>query len=149
MRIGRRGFASRKRKIAGLFAFLLAAVVGLGAYAFTASNEVPAHKAGAGAGAVSGYEVTSHVSYTFSADGKYMTEAHFKLSAAASDVKVALTENDPEKEDWTDCGATSGAENEVACKFKEAPAFAANGVPNGEGDKLSVAAVSEGTVVIE
>ncbi len=147
MRIGKRDFAGRKRKIAGLCAFVLAGVIGVGAYAFTASNEVPAHKAGAGSGAVSGYEVTSHVSYSFSADGTKMTAAHFKLSAAANDVKVALTEAAPVLEDWTNCGAT-GAGNEVACDFKEAPAFP-EGVPDAEGVKLSVAAVSEGEVVIE
>lgn len=138
----------RNRRTAGVLAFVVAGVLGVGAYAFTASNEVPAHKAGAGSGAVSGYEVTSHVSYTFSGNGEYMTAAHFKISAAATDVQVALTENEPEKEDWTDCGAT-GAGDEVACEFKGAPAFAANGVPDAEGDKLSVAAVSEGKVVIE
>jgi hypothetical protein len=145
--LGKRSITGRRRKLGGLFALLLACVIGVGAYAFTASNTVPAHKAGAGSGAVSGYEVTSHVSYSFSADGTKMTEAHFKLSAAASDVQVALTENAPVKEDWTDCGAT-GAENEVACNLKEAPAFP-EGVPDGEGNKLSVAAVSEGKVVIE
>jgi hypothetical protein len=139
---GRRG-----RKLAGIAAFALAGAIGVSVYAFTASNTVPAHKAGAGSGAVTGYEVTSHVSYTFSADGTHMTEAHFKISAAATDVKVALTENAPVKEDWTDCGAT-GAGNEVTCDFKGAPAFP-EGVPDGEGDKLSVAAVSEGEVVIE
>jgi hypothetical protein len=145
--IGRRSIAGRKRKAAAMAAFAMASFIGVGVYAFTASNTVAAHKAGAGSGAVTGYEVTSHVSYTFSADGTHMTEAHFKISAAASDVKVALTENAPVKEDWTDCGA-SGAGNEVACSFKNAPAFP-EGVPNGEGDKLAVAAVSEGEVVIE
>lgn len=146
-RIGKRRFGSRKRNIAGVIVFALASVIGVSAYAFTASNTVPNHKAGAGFGVVTGYEVTSHVSYSFSEDGTKMTAAHFKISAAASDVKVALTTSAPKKEDWTDCGA-SGAGNEVACNFKEAPAFP-EGVPNAEGDQLTVAAVNEGTVVIE
>lgn len=146
-KIGKRRFMSRKRNLAGAVVFALAMVIGVSAYAFTASNTVPAHKAGAGAGEVTGYEVTSHVSYSFSEDGTKMTAAHFKLSAAATDVQIALTEAAPKKEDWTDCGAT-GAGNEVACNLKEAPAFP-EGVPDNEGDKLSVAAVSEGKVVIE
>jgi len=145
---GRRKLASRKQRVAALTVFALAAVIGVGAYAFTASNTVPAHKAGAGAGAVTGYEVTSHVSYTWDASGEKVVAAHFKLNEAASDVQVALTPAAPgSAEDWTDCGAT-GAGDEVACEFTKAAAFK-EGVPNGEGDKLSVAAVSEGKVVIE
>ena len=65
MRKGKRTFASRKRKIAGLCAFVLAGLMGLGAYAFTASNTVPAQAAGGGAAAVSGYTETG-ASYTWS-----------------------------------------------------------------------------------
>jgi hypothetical protein len=141
MRIGKRGFASRKRKVAGLCAFVLAGVVGVGAYAFTASNEVPAKKAGAGSGEVTGYKVTSQVSYTFSEDGTKMTKVNFTLNAAASDVKVALSEGLPEAADWVDCGATKTGE-EVECTFP------GSGVEDEKGDKLSVAAVSEGEVKI-
>jgi hypothetical protein len=146
---GRRKLASRKQRVAALTVFALAAILGVGVYAFTASNTVPAHKAGAGAGAVTGYTVTSHVSYTWSAAGEKVTAAHFKINAAASDVQVALTPAAPTSdEDWTDCGASTGGENEVACDFTKAGLFP-EGVPNGEGDLLSVAAVSEGKVVIE
>lgn len=145
---GRRKLASRKQRLAALVVFALAAVIGVGVYAFTASNTVPNHKAGAGAGEVTGYTVTSHVSYTWNSSGEDVVAAHFKLNEAASDVAVALTEGAPtEAGDWTDCGATTGAD-EVACEFTKATAFAA-GVPNAEGKKLSVAAVSEGKVVIE
>lgn len=148
---GRRKLASRKQRLAALTVFALAAIVGLGAYAFTASNTVPAHKAGAGAGKVTGYTVASHVSYTWNEAGTYVTKANFTLNEAASDVAVALTPTTPTSgEDWVDCGATK-AGNEVECKFTEAtlPAYNGKGVPNGEGDELSVAAVSEGQVVIE
>ncbi len=147
--LGRRKLPSRKRRLAALTVFALAAVLGVGVYAFTASNTVPAHKAGAGAGKVTGYTVASHVSYTWDSSGENVIKAHFKLNEAATDVAVALTTAAPTTEkDWTDCGATTGAEFEVACNFEEAEAFPA-GVPNGEGDLLSVAAVSEGKVVIE
>ena len=146
--LGRRKLASRKQRLAALTAFAMAAILGVGVYAFTASNTVPAHKAGAGAGEVTGYEVTSHVSYTWNASGKNTIAAHFKLNEAASDVQVALTEGTPKADgDWTDCGET-GVGNEVACDFTKAELFP-EGVPNKEGTELSVAAVSEGKVVIE
>lgn len=49
-----------------LVAPALIGVVGLGGYAFTAANTVPATKAGDGAGAISGYTV-SGVSYSLNA----------------------------------------------------------------------------------
>lgn len=142
-RPGRRGIVGRKQKIAGLLAFAVASVIGVGAYAFTASNTVPAHSAGAGAATVTGYTVSSPTNYTFSADGLTMLGVKFDLDKAASDVKVALTSSTPESaSSWSDCGASAGGSNEVTCTFA-AP------VPDGEGDKLSVAAVSSGTVTIE
>jgi hypothetical protein len=145
---GRRKLASRKQRLSALIVFALAAVLGVGVYAFTASNTVPAHKAGAGAGAVTGYTVASHVSYTWDHTGEKVIAAHFTLNEKASDVQVAFTTAAPTTdEDWTDCGET-GAGNEVACDFTKAAAFP-EGVPNAQGDTLSVAAVSEGKVVIE
>jgi len=48
-----------KRKISIIVAVGVALAIGGGAYAFTASNTVPATTAGAGSGAVSGYTVTN------------------------------------------------------------------------------------------
>jgi hypothetical protein len=50
-------FSTQKSRIAA--AVVVALAIGGGAYAFTASNTVPASTAGAGAGAVSGYTVTN------------------------------------------------------------------------------------------
>jgi len=174
MRIGKRRFASRKRKIAGLCAFVLAGVLGVGAYAFTASNTIPAQSAGGGTAAVSGY-TESGVSYTWSLSGEYITEAHLILTGVATikptDVAVALSEKAvPGKEEWIDCPgayvAKSETETEVACKFKGGEGafesagvhavnkFAATGVPgnpsaeNG-GNELTVSATSQGSVIIE
>jgi|GEM_PF-1193912 hypothetical protein len=177
MRIGKRTFASRKRNIAGLCAFVLAGVIGVGAYAFTASNTVPAQAAGGGTNAVSGYTETG-VSYTWSLTGEFITEAHIVLTGVEklepSDVAVALSkEEKPGAGEWVDCPSTgytkiSVTETEVVCKFKggegawenaTTPAtnkFATNGVPNvqgktpdEEGIQLSISAVSEGKVIIE
>jgi hypothetical protein len=152
MRIGKRKFASRKRNIAGLCAFVLAGVIGVGAYAFTASNEVPKQSAGGGQAVVSGYKETG-VSYTWNVAGTDITAAHFDLTSKEelepSDVKVALTAGAPTKEtEWVDCPkgeykVESPEETEITCKFT------APGVENVVGTQLTVAAVSEGTVVVE
>jgi hypothetical protein len=132
----------RSRNIAGVLAFVLAGAIAVGAYAFTASNTVPAHSAGAGAAVVSGYTITSPTNYTFTANGEFMTKVTFELNKAASDVKVALSAEAPVTADWTDCGAAVEAPYAVTCTFPSP-------VANGAGDKLSVAAVSTGTVTIE
>jgi hypothetical protein len=140
MRIGKRSFASRKRKIAGLCAFVLAGVIGVGAYAFTASNTVEAVTAGAGSAKISGYTVKEPENWTFSETGEEMTKVTFELSEEATDVAAALSEGAPVTADWKDCGAT--AAKKVTCTF-------ATPVEDAKGDKLSVAAVSHGTVTIE
>jgi len=142
MHIGRRSTGG-KRRVAGLLVFLVAMVIGVSVYAFTASNTVASHSAGAGSATVSGYEVASPTNYTFSADGETMTAVTFDLDKAATDVAVALTAATPGHGDWTDCGASEGsAPFAVKCTFNTP-------VPDGEGLKLSVAAVSSGTVTIE
>jgi hypothetical protein len=132
----------RSRNIAGVLAFALAGAIAVGAYAFTASNTVPAHSAGAGAAVVSGYTISSPTNYTFSANGETMTKVSFNLNKAASDIKVALSAAAPITADWTDCGASEEAPYAVTCTFPSP-------VLNEAGDKLSVAAVSTGTVTIE
>jgi hypothetical protein len=135
--------STRRRKLAALLVLVVAGLIGVGAYAFTASNTVEAHSAGAGSGTVSGYTVSSPTNYTFSSDGTHMVAVTFDLDHAASDVAVALSAALPEHKDWSDCGASgAGAPYEVKCTF-------ASPVPDGEGLKLSVAAVSSGTVTIE
>jgi hypothetical protein len=71
-----------------------------------------------------------------------MTAVTFDLDHAASDVAVALTAAAPTQANWTDCGA-SGASTPfaVTCTFGT-PVLDENGL------KLSVAAVSSGTVTI-
>jgi hypothetical protein len=49
----------RSRKVPILGAIVVALAIGGGAYAFTASNTVPASTVGAGAGAVSGFTITN------------------------------------------------------------------------------------------
>jgi hypothetical protein len=141
-RIGRKGIAGR-RNLAGLLVVAVASIIGVSVYAFTASNTVASHSAGAGSATVSGYTVASPTNYVFSGDGTKMEGVTFNLDKAASDVQVALTAAAPAKADWTDCGASEGSSPfAVTCTFGTA-------IPDGEGLKLSVAAVSSGTVTIE
>jgi hypothetical protein len=150
MHLGRRNIvAGRKRKTVALLALVLAAVMGVGAYAFTASNEIKTRYAGAGTATVSGYTNAKDVSYTWDETGTKMTAVNFVLegSEVPSDVKVALTPGAPKTSEWVDCAGSGGEIKgltattfEVSCKFS---------VPNAEGDNLAVAAVSEGKVVIE
>ena len=79
---------NRLKKSAGLGAILVAGAVGMGAHAFTASNTVPASKAGSGAGAISGYTV-SNIAYT-NLDGA-ITQVAFNLNAAAAQVSAKLS----------------------------------------------------------
>ena len=174
MRKGKRTFASRKRKIAGLCALVLAGVIGVGAYAFTASNTIPEQAAGGGANSVTGYTETG-ASYTWSVDNKYITGTEFYLTATKegvvqpSDVAVALSkEETPATTEWADCPSGNVTQIEankkwlVKCEFKgskgahtslvafgEDYKWTANGVPNAEGNELSVSAVSEGVAIIE
>jgi hypothetical protein len=176
MRKGKRTFASRKRKIAGLCALVLAGVVGVGAYAFTASNTIPEQAAGAGANTVTGYTEVG-ASYTWSANGEFITGAEIKLTATKkgvvepSDVAVALSEKTgepPTQDEWVDCPtanisvlkaeeewlvkcvflANKGAHTSLTA-FTEAYSYATNGVPNAKGNELTVAAVSEGVAIVE
>jgi hypothetical protein len=48
-----------KKKMSVMLGIFIAVLIATGAYAFTASNTVPATTAGAGAGVVSGYTVSS------------------------------------------------------------------------------------------
>jgi hypothetical protein len=132
-----------RRGVAGLLVMVVASVIGVSVYAFTASNTVASHSAGAGSATVSGFTVTSPTNYTFSGDGATMNAVTFDLDKSASDVAVALTAGTPVTGDWTDCGASGGSSPfAVTCTF-------GTPIPVGEGLKLSVAAVSSGTVTIE
>lgn len=123
MRKGKRTFASRKRKIAGLCAFALAGVLAVGAYAFTASN-TQAEKSGAGANVavVSGYK-TSNLKFTLT--GGTATQAEFTAEAIAgeaeakeAEINVMKTAGTPA---WTHCELTTpGSTALFTCKFSKA-----------------------------
>jgi hypothetical protein len=105
------------KKSAGLGAIVAAGALAAGAYAFTASNTVPATKAGSGSGNISGYAVSS-VSYTNT--DNTITGVSFNLDAAAGQVNVQL---DSTGGAWYDCGASAGTTPfAVSCTGLSVPA---------------------------
>lgn len=90
----------------------LAASLALATYAFTASNTVPATKAGKGEGAITGYTV-SGIAYTLSAaNPANIDSVAFTLSASAATVKAKLVQSSTA---YTDCVVTGGTS--VSCNF--------------------------------
>jgi spermidine/putrescine-binding protein len=130
----------KRRRSLGIAVIAAAAIAAVGGYAFTAQNTVPAQKAGAGSGAITGYTV-SNVAYTYDATGNSVTVVDFDLDAAATDVKIALTDT-PVNADWQDCSGTTGTgPYHVTCTM---------GTPVDKADqqRLSVIAVDNGQTIV-
>lgn len=90
-----------------LFVLFSVLALSVAAYAFAASNTVPATKAGDGTGTVSGYTVTSVV-YTLNATNpNTLDSVSFDLGAAAATgkVKAQLVSS---AGTWYDCTLTAG-----------------------------------------
>ena len=107
---------SRKRRGRLLATLVVAGVLATATYAFTASNTVPASRAGDGSGAISGYTV-SNVAYTLNATNpSNLDSVAFTLDAAASVAKIKLVAagstwyscTNPSANNWT-CSTTGAA----------------------------------------
>ena len=106
-----------------------AAALALATFAFTASNTVPASKAGKGEGAISGYAVSS-VAYTLSSSSPANIDSvAFTLNAAATTVKAKVVAS----AGYTDCTVAGGVN--VTCNFSPDPTVLS-------ADELSVIATS-------
>ena len=91
-----------------LIVLVVVALAMIGAYAFTATNTVPATQAGAGSGAISGYTI-SNVAYTLNANPTNIDAVTFDISpASAGTVKIQLVSGGT----WYDCANSSGS---VSC----------------------------------
>lgn len=88
-----------------MFVLFTIVAVSAAAYAFAASNTVPATKAGDGSGAVSGYTVTSVVYNLNGSDPSTLDSVAFDLGAAAAQVQVQLVATTGS---WYTCTNTSG-----------------------------------------
>jgi hypothetical protein len=106
-----------------------AVALALATFAFTASNVVPASKAGKGEGAISGYNVSS-VAYTLSASNPANIDSvAFTLNSSATTVKAKLVQSSSA---YSSCAVTGGVN--VTCDFSPDVAVTA-------ADELSVVAV--------
>ena len=95
-----------KRRRSVLAALVVAGVVGSAAYAFTATNTVPASTAGSGSGAISGYTVSA-IAYTLNATTPTNLDAvTFTIApTAASVVKIQLAAAGS----WYTCANAAGS----------------------------------------
>lgn len=101
-----RNYLSMRTVLAALLAGLLA----LGAYAYMATNTVPATKAGEGADTISGYAV-SNVNYQLNATTPSDLDAvSFTLDDVAGVVKAKVVSS---SSTYTDCANTAG--NDWSC----------------------------------
>jgi hypothetical protein len=103
-------------------AAVIAGLVASGAYAFTASNTVPATSAGSGSGTISGY-TASAVSYTLNtANPQNIDAVKFTLDKAATTVKVQLVSAGS----WYSCTVVTGNNWTCATTAPQVTAAAAN-----------------------
>ncbi len=101
---------ARKRRLA--LVVLAALIVSASAYAFTASNTVPASNAGDGSGTISGYTVSSVAYVLAAATPSNIDKVTFTIApAAAASVQAKLTSAGTT---YTACTNASGA---VTCDF--------------------------------
>ena len=122
-----RGFSARARLI-GVLA--IAAALGTGVYAFTATNTVPSSNAGSGSGTISGYTVSA-VAYTLNATTPTNIDSMtFTLDASATTVKAKIVSG---SSTYTSCSVSGGVN--VTCDFSPDIAITT-------ADQLSVIATS-------
>ena len=113
-----------------LGALVLAGVLAAAAYAFTATNTVPATSAGAGSGTISGYTVSA-VQYQLNATTPTNVDSvTFTLNAAATTAKAKIVSGSTT---YTDCSIAGGVN--VTCDFSPDIAITT-------ADQLSVIATS-------
>ena len=120
------------RRFRYVAAVIAAVCVAAGAYAFTASNTVPATTAGSGSQTISGYTVTN-VAYTLnSTTPTNMDAVAFTLDKAAGTVKAQVVSGGT----WYDC-TNGGSGNNWTCDTTVGTQATVSGA-----DQLSVVATS-------
>ena len=98
------------RNLKVLSVVMVAILLAASAYAFAAANTVPTTKAGAGAGAISGYTVSNVVYNLNAADPTLLDSVDLSLDAAATNVQIKLV---AAGSTWYDC--TNGSGNDWSC----------------------------------
>ncbi len=100
-----------KRSIKVLAIVLVAFVFATTTYAFAASNTVPDHQAGDGAGVISGYGITN-VAYTLAANPQQIASVSFDLNADAGTVKIKLVSTGST---WYNCTVVHSGNYTATC----------------------------------
>lgn len=99
------------KKVLGLV--MVVGIIAAGTYAFTAANTVPATKAGDGAGAITGYTVSSIEYQPDSANPDLIDGVRFLLDTAAETVKAQInrdaTVSGSADSAWSSCTNVGGA----------------------------------------
>jgi len=104
----------RRRRLVLVIA--AAAALAFAAYAFTASNTVPATQAGDGSGPITGYTVSNIAYQLEAANPANIDSVTFDLSAGAGTVKVKVVNASAT---YADC--TNSAGNSWSCNFAANP----------------------------
>jgi hypothetical protein len=121
---------NRRRRL--VLAAVVAVMLAVAAYGFTATNTVPGSNAGDGSGTIAGYTV-SNIAYTLNTtDPTKVDKVAFTLSAAATSVKAKAVASGSTYQDCTVTGGTS-----VSCDWPTASEPTVASV-----DQLRVIAVS-------
>jgi hypothetical protein len=101
---------SGRARLLGVLA--IAAALGVGVYAFTATNTVPDSKAGSGSGNITGYTVSA-VAYQLNATTPTNIDTMtFTLDSSAATVKAKVVSG---SSTYTNCSVASGVN--VTCDF--------------------------------
>lgn len=107
---------NRKRRRRGVAIILAAAVaMGFAAYAFTATNTVPASNAGDGSATISGYTITNVQYQLEAANPANIDSVSFTTSANAGTVKAKVVASSTT---YTDC---TGGPTSWSCDFASNP----------------------------
>ena len=93
----------RNLKVLSIVAVVI--VLAISTYAFAAANTVPATKAGAGSGVISGYTVTNVVYNLNTTDPTTLDSVDFTLSALATKVQIKLV---AAGSTWVTCTVVTG-----------------------------------------
>jgi hypothetical protein len=101
------GTIDRRRRRRMIIVLVAAAALALATYAFTATNTVPATKAGDGSGLITGYTVLNVAYQLDGADPANIESVSFDLDAVAGTVKAKLVAGNPVFTDCTNAGGNS------------------------------------------
>src|SRR4051794_23846311 len=138
-----------KKRTKVAVAALVVCLAAVGAYAFTASNTVPTHDAGVGFNTVSGYAITDHPVYEYTADALKIDKVTFTLDKAATAVAIAIVAKGdaPAAGDWRQCDGAATGGTAYDCAWTTGADYPSDASDTSTEQDLYVAAEDQGTDV--